>query len=48
MILEMVTCDQCDWTDPMRGSMVPASWISADGRHYCSTDCLLVARGVIA
>lgn len=48
MIVELVTCDHCDWTDRLVGSMVPASWISADGKHYCQTECLLAARGVVA
>lgn len=41
MIIELVTCDGCDWTEPMRGSVVPASWITRDGHHYCSHPCLI-------
>ena len=43
MIIEMVKCDQCDWTDHMRSGMVPASWISANARHYCSPNCVVTA-----
>lgn len=40
MILELITCDTCDWTDTMRASVVPAAWIVRDGRHYCSPACM--------
>jgi hypothetical protein len=39
MIVELVTCDGCDDTEEMRGSLVPVSWIQFDGRHYCSPLC---------
>jgi len=39
MILELITCDGCDWTDPMPSSVVPGAWIVADGHHYCSPAC---------
>lgn len=44
MILEMVTCDGCDWTDPMPGNVVPATWIVVDGKHFCCPPCLAQAR----
>lgn len=43
MIVEMVTCDQCDETDVMRGSLVPEDWVTVAGRHYCTTTCALRA-----
>ena len=39
MILELITCDACDWTDQMPSSVVPAAWIVVNGRHYCSAAC---------
>lgn len=45
MIVEMVTCDICDWTDHMRGGLVPAAWISGGGHHYCSPKCAIEALG---
>lgn len=39
MIVELVTCDVCDWTDHMRGSVVPKAWIVIGSKHYCSTGC---------
>lgn len=44
MILELVTCDGCDWTDPMPNSVVPAAWLVVDGKHYCSPACMSVVR----
>lgn len=43
MIVEMVTCDQCDHTDVMKGSVVPDEWVTVSGKHYCTTDCALTA-----
>ena len=39
MIIELITCDTCDWTDQMPGSVVPTAWIVFDGRLYCSSAC---------
>lgn len=44
MILELITCDGCDWTDPMAGSVVPGSWIVVNGQHYCCPPCLAKSR----
>lgn len=40
MILELITCDGCDWTDTMPGSVVPPGWIVRDGKHYHAAGCL--------
>lgn len=42
MILEFITCDGCDWTEPMRGSVVPGEWLVHDSHHYCGPACFAV------
>lgn len=44
MIVELISCDTCDWTDRMAGSVVPQAWIVTDTGHYCSTGCMVTAR----
>lgn len=44
MIVELVTCDQCDWSSEMTGSVVPATWIVFDGKHYCCLPCYVMGR----
>lgn len=43
MITETVMCDHaaCMVANPLRGSMVPDTWVTHDGRHYCSRDCAI-------
>lgn len=48
MIVEMVTCDQCDETKTMRGGLVPLDWASFSGHHYCSLQCVTEAHAVKA
>lgn len=46
MIVEMVTCDYCDTTETMLLSVVPDSWWTGDGKHYCTRECVTAAWGV--
>lgn len=48
MIKEIVTCDMCEYIEHMRGGMVPASWVTHDGRHYCCLTCAGAYRPVAA
>lgn len=45
MIRELIICDLCSTTIPLRGSVVPDSWLTRDGKHYCGTFCFTVAAG---
>lgn len=45
MILELITCDVCDWTDQMPSGVVPFSWLVSDGKHYCSYPCWRAVHG---
>lgn len=44
MIVELITCDACDWTDRMVGSVVPSAWLVTDSGHYCGPACLARSR----
>lgn len=47
MIVEMVTCDHCDTTEIMDHSLVPDTWWTGDGKHYCTRACAARAWGVM-
>lgn len=38
MILELVACDSCFNT--LLSPVVPRSWITFSGKHYCSPSCM--------
>lgn len=43
MIVEMVTCDgpSCDISELMVSSLVPHSWVTHEGHHYCGPECVI-------